>query len=103
MSDPVVLSACRTAVGTAYRGTLTETTAFDLAETVTVEALRRSGLEHGDIDDLILAENLYGGGAVARYVTAKAGLTDIPGIAPNRHCAGGLPALPVAAGSVPPG
>ena len=103
MSDPVVLSACRTAVGTAYRGTLTETTAFDLAETVTVEALRRSGLEHGDIDDLILAENLYGGGVVARYVTAKAGLTDIPGMALNRHCAGGLSAVQVAAGSIAAG
>ena len=45
MPDPVILSACRTAVGTAFRGTLTETSAFDLAEVVTVEALRRSGLD----------------------------------------------------------
>jgi acetyl-CoA C-acetyltransferase len=103
MSDPVILSGCRTAVGTAFRGTLTETTAFDLAETVTVEALRRSGLEAADIDDLVLAENLYGGGVIARYVAAKAGLNSIPGLAVNRHCAGGLSAVQVAAGSIAAG
>jgi len=103
MSDPVILSACRTAVGTAFRGTLTETSAFDLAEVVTVEALERSGLQPGDIDDVILAENLYGGGVIARYVTAKAGLSGIPGLALNRHCAGGLSAVQVAAGSIAAG
>ena len=40
---------------------------------------------------------------VARYVTAKAGLTDIPGMALNRHCAGGLSAVQVAAGSIAAG
>jgi acetyl-CoA acetyltransferase family protein len=103
MTDPVILSGCRTAVGTAFRGTLTETSAFDLAEVVTVEALRRSGLEPADIDDLILAENLYGGGVIARYVTAKTCLSDIPGMALNRHCAGGLSAVQVAAGSIAAG
>ena len=103
MSDPVILSGCRTAVGTAFRGTLTETSAYDLAETVTVEALRRSGLEAADIDDLVLAENLYGGGVIARFVAAKAGLNSIPGLAVNRHCAGGLSAVQVAAGSIAAG
>ncbi len=103
MPDPVILSACRTAVGTAFRGTLTETSAFDLAEVVTVEALRRSGLDPADIDDVILAENLYGGGVIARYVTAKAGLSGIPGMALNRHCAGGLSAVQVAASSIAAG
>ena len=103
MPDPVILAACRTAVGTAYRGTLTETTAFDLAEVVTVEALRRSGLDAGDIDDVILAENLYGGGVIARYVTAKVGLTGLAGMALNRHCAGGMSAVQVAAASIAAG
>ena len=70
---------------------------------VTVEALRRSGLDAADIDDVILAENLYGGGVIARYVTAKAGLSGIPGMALNRHCAGGLSAVQVAASSIAAG
>jgi acetyl-CoA C-acetyltransferase len=103
MSEPVILSGCRTAVGTAFRGSLTETSAYDLAEAVTVEALARSGLDAADIDDLILAENLYGGGVIARYVAARAGLPTVPGLALNRHCAGGLSAVQVAAGSIAAG
>ena len=41
----VILSGCRTAIGTAFKGTLADTSAYDLAETVLVEAIRRSGLD----------------------------------------------------------
>ena len=56
MTDAVILSACRTAIGTAFRGSLTETSAFDLAEVVVGEALRRSSLEPAEIDDVVLGE-----------------------------------------------
>ena len=68
MPDAVVLSGCRTAIGTAYKGTLSETSAFDLAAAVVPEALRRSGLDASDIDDMVLGETLYGGGDIARYI-----------------------------------
>ena len=80
MSDAVILSACRTAIGTAFRGTLTETTAFDLAEVVVaVEALRRSSLEASDIDDVVLGEGLYGGGVIARYAAITRAWSEHPG------------------------
>ena len=67
MTDAVILSGVRTAIGTSFKGTLTETTAFELAGAVVPEALRRSGLSADDIDDLVLGEGLYGGGDIARY------------------------------------
>jgi acetyl-CoA C-acetyltransferase len=103
MSDAVILSACRTAIGTAFRGSLTETTAFDLAEVVVTEALRRSGLDASDIDDVVLGESLYGGGVIGRYTAVAAGMTDVPGVAVNRHCATGLAAVEIAAGAVAAG
>ena len=34
MSDALIVSACRTAIGTAFKGTLAQTSAFDLAHAV---------------------------------------------------------------------
>jgi acetyl-CoA C-acetyltransferase len=100
MTDAVILSACRTAIGTAFRGTLTETSAFDLAEVVVAEALRRSSLEAADIDDIVLGEGLYGGGVIARYVAITQGMVQVPGMSVNRHCAAGLGAVQVAAADI---
>jgi acetyl-CoA C-acetyltransferase len=102
-SQPVVLSACRTAIGTAYRGSLTETTAFDLAEVVVSEALERSGLPADQVDDVVLGETLYGGGVVARHAALTAGLGHLPGAAVNRHCAASLGAVQFAAASIAAG
>ncbi|HEY4928228.1 MAG TPA: thiolase family protein [Acidimicrobiales bacterium] len=103
MPDPVILSACRTAIGTAYRGSLTETSAFDLADAVVSEALLRSGLSADDIDDVVLGEGLYGGGVIARYAAITAGMIGVPGVAVNRHCAAGLTAVQMAAAEIAAG
>jgi len=100
MPDAVIVSACRTAIGTARKGTLTETDATALARAVVDESMQRTGLSPKEIDDLILAESLYGGGAIARYVAVEAGLENVAGLAVNRHCAGGLAAIEVAASAV---
>jgi acetyl-CoA acetyltransferase family protein len=100
MTDAVIVSACRTAIGTARKGTLTETDAATLARAVVDESMQRTGLAPKDIDDLILAESLYGGGVIARYVALEAGLEHVPGLAANRHCAGGLAAVEMAAASI---
>ncbi len=100
MTKPVILAACRTAIGSAFRGSLTETSAFDLAEAVVAEALVRSGLEATDIDDVVLAEGLYGGGVIARHAAIIAGLTHVPGLAVNRHCAASLAAVQIGAAEV---
>jgi acetyl-CoA acetyltransferase family protein len=100
MPDAVIVSACRTAIGTARKGTLTETDAVALARAVVDESMQRTGLAPKDIDDLVLSESLYGGGVIARYVALEAGLTNVAGLALNRHCAAGLAAVETAAASI---
>ena len=100
MPDAVIVSACRTAIGTAFKGSLTETTAFDLADAVVAESIARSGIDPADVDDVILGESMYGGGVVARHAALTAGLLNAPGQAVNRHCASGLAAVSNAAAQI---
>ncbi|MER5527481.1 thiolase family protein [Streptomyces sp. NPDC002677] len=98
MPEAVIVSALRTPVGTARRGTLRDTTAFDLAHRI-VEAAA-AGLDPDRVDDVILGEGLYGGGVLARHAALTTGLTAVPGAAVNRHCAAGLAAVADAAASI---
>ncbi len=100
MSSAVIVSAVRSAVGTARKGSLANTSAEALAAAVLREAVARSGFAPDDIDDVILAESLYGGGAVARHAAVELGMMKAAGMALNRHCAGGLSAVGVAAGAI---
>jgi acetyl-CoA C-acetyltransferase len=100
MPDAVIVSACRTAIGTARKGTLVETDATVLARAVVEASLERTGIPAKEIDDLVLAEALYGGGVIARYVAVEAGMPSVPGLAENRHCASGLAAVQTAAASI---
>jgi acetyl-CoA acetyltransferase family protein len=93
VSDPVIISAARTAIGTARKGSLVNTTAEELAVLVLQEAVRRSGLDPARIDDVIFAESLYGGGDLARYAAVACGFDTVAGQAVNRHCAGSLTAI----------
>jgi acetyl-CoA acetyltransferase family protein len=100
MSKPVIVSAVRTAIGTSFKGTLVNTTPEFLATTILQEAVRRSGVEVSDIDDVIFAESHYGGGDMARYAASSSGMTSVPGQAVNRHCAGSLTAVANAAAQI---
>jgi acetyl-CoA C-acetyltransferase len=99
-NEAVIVGGARTAIGTAFKGSLTETDAMTLGTAVVAEAVRRSGISPRDVDDVILGESLYGGGDIARYAAIEAGLVNAPGLAHNRHCASGLAALQSAAASV---
>jgi acetyl-CoA C-acetyltransferase len=103
MTDAVIISACRTPIGTAGKGTLHATDAFDLADVVVRESLRRTGLEPDAFEDVIFGESLYGGGDIARYAAVRAGLVNAPGAAVNRWCASGLAAVSMAAAEVKSG
>jgi acetyl-CoA C-acetyltransferase len=103
VTDAVLLSACRTAIGTAFKGTLRDTDAFELSTLVVREAVQRAGLPTEFYDDVVLGEVLAGGGDIARYAALEAGLTHVPGLAHNRHCASGLSTIATAAGSVKAG
>ena len=103
MSDPVILSTARTAIGTARKGTLANTTGEELATFILQETMLRSQLDPALVDDVIFAESQYGGGDLARYAAVVVGLTEAPGQAVNRHCAGSLAAIGNAAAGVKSG
>jgi acetyl-CoA acetyltransferase family protein len=100
VTEAVIVSAVRTAVGTARKGTLTETPAEILATHILQAAVERSGLPGERLDDVIMAESLYGGGDLARYAAVATGLQRVPGVAVNRHCAGSLTSTSFAAAQI---
>jgi len=100
MADAVIVSAARTAIATARRGSLVDFDAFDLGKFAVEEALKRSGIPVDDVDDIVLGEVLQGGGDIARYVAVELGMLEVPGLAHNRHCASSLAAVQTAAAGI---
>jgi acetyl-CoA acetyltransferase family protein len=100
MPDAVVVATARTPIGRARKGSLVGVDAFRLAEIAVGTVIERAGVPTGDIDDLVVAESLQGGGVIARHTAVVLGLPDIPGMADNRHCAAGLSAVAIGAGSI---
>ena len=100
MTDAVIIAAARTPVGRANKGALVDVDAFRLAQIAVQGVLDRADIPTADIDDLVIAESLQGGGVIARHTAVELGLTGVPGLADNRHCAAGLSAVQIAAGSI---
>src|SRR6187551_3760802 len=96
MSRAVVLSAVRTPVGR-YGGALAGERPDDLAALVIAEAVARSGVPAGEIEDVWFgAANQAGedNRNVARMATLLAGLPEsVAGVTVNRLCASGLSAV----------
>ena len=103
MPEVAVVSAVRTAVGTARKGSLANTVPEKMAATVLQASIERSGVDPREVDDVVLGESLYGGGDVARFAAEEIGLIQAGGAAVNRHCASGLTAVGFAAGSIASG
>jgi acetyl-CoA acetyltransferase family protein len=99
-TDAYVLAGCRTAIGTAFKGSLSRTPVFDLAESVVAQAVQRSGLAVEDLDDIVLGEVMHGGGDIARHTAVALGMESLPGLAHNRQCASGLAAVSTAAAGI---
>ncbi|QIX52693.1 thiolase family protein [Rhodococcus sp. DMU1] len=98
MPEAVIVNALRTPIGTAFKGSLRDTSAYDLAELVVTTAAE--DLDKETIDDVVLGEGLHGGGVIARHAAITAGLAHVPGLAQNRHCAAGQAAVQSAAASI---
>lgn len=96
----VIASAMRTAVATARKGSLVNTPPEVLAAIAIRAAVERSGIAPELIDDVVMAESLAGGGAIARHAAVSLGMMGAGGMAVNRHCAGGLSAVGIAAGAI---
>jgi acetyl-CoA C-acetyltransferase len=100
MGDAWIVATARTAIGTAFKGTLVDVDPLVLGTTAVAEAVRRSGLDPALVDDVVMGESRYGGGDMARHVAIRAGLDHVAGLAHNRHCASGLAAVTTAAAAV---
>jgi acetyl-CoA C-acetyltransferase len=100
MTDALIVSAARTPIGRARKGSLVDVDAFQLARVAVGATIERSGVDPRLIDDIVIAESLQGGGVIARYTAVELGLDSVPGLADNRHCAAGLSAIQIAASSV---
>jgi acetyl-CoA C-acetyltransferase len=105
MSDtttPVILAACRTPIGK-YLGTLQPFSAPQLGALVIKEAVKRSGIDAGAIDEVVMGHVLQGGTgqAPARQAMIFAGLNGvIPAVTINKVCGSGLKAVMLAAQSI---
>ena len=102
MSQAVIVSAVRTAVGRAYKGSLRATRPDDLAAVVIKAALARvAALDPREIDDVILGCAMPEGEQgmnVARIAALRAGLpVETSAMTINRFCSSGLQAIALGA------
>jgi len=100
VSDIAIVNGARTPMGR-YCGKLRDFTAIDLAAIASKEAIRRSGVEPGEIDHAVFGnaqqtsgDALYG----ARHVALHAGLPiEVPALTVNRLCGSGMQSIVTAA------
>jgi len=102
MAKAYVVSAVRTAVGRAIRGSLKDTRPDDLGAIAVRGAIDRvKNLEPAQVDDVILGCAMPEGEQgmnVARICALKAGLPDsVPALTINRFCSSGLQSIAMAA------
>src|SRR5947209_19528619 len=102
MSEAVIVSSVRTAVGKAFKGTLRATRPDDLAAVAIKGALERlPQLDAKEIEDVILGcamPEAEQGMNVARIASLRAGLpVEISALTINRFCSSGLQAVAMAA------
>jgi acetyl-CoA acyltransferase len=101
MKDAVIVSAVRTAVGKAPKGTLRDTRPDDMGAAAIKEAIARvSGLEASEIDDVIMGcamPEAEQGMNVARAAAIRAGLpVETSAMTINRFCSSGLQTIAMA-------
>ncbi len=94
--EVVVLSGVRTAIGS-YGGSLKDQPPTELAAAVTAEAVKRSGLEPGDIEHVIFGNVIHTEPAdhyLGRVALVKAGIPETtPGLTLNRLCGSGMESI----------
>ena len=95
MDNAVILSACRTPIGS-FGGGFKDLSASDLGAVVIREAIARAGINAADIGDVIMGCVLQAGAGmnVARQAAIKAGIpVEVPAETINRVCGSGLQAV----------
>ncbi|KKW91587.1 acetyl-CoA C-acyltransferase [Sphingobium chungbukense] len=103
MRDAVIVSAARTPIGRAYKGSFNATPAPTLAAHAIRGAVARAGIDPAEVDDLVLGAALQQGhqATIGRTAALRAGLpASVAGMSIDRQCASGLMAIATAAKQV---
>ncbi len=100
MKDAVIVSTARTGLCKSWKGGLNMTHGATMGGHVVKEAVKRSGLEPADIEDVLFGcatpEGATGGN-IARQISVRAGLpVSVPGMTVNRFCSSGLQTVAMA-------
>lgn len=101
MKEAVIVSTARTPIGKAYRGAFNNTEAPTLGAHAIREALKRSGVDPAEVDDVIMGCAMQQGSSglnVARQSLLAAGLpVTVAGMSVDRQCSSGMMAIAIAA------
>jgi len=104
MREAVIVSTARTPIGRAFKGAFNATKSPTLLAHAIRNAVTRSGIEGGEIEDVVIGCVLTAGTAgsnVARFASIAAGLPfEVPGQTIDRQCSSGLMAIATAAKQV---
>jgi len=101
-NEAYIVSACRSAIGTLHGG-LSSFPATQLGAFAIKEAVKRAGIDSGDIDEVIMGHVVQGGAgqAPARQAAIKGGVSsDAICMTINKVCGSGLKAVMLAAQSI---
>ncbi|TXS55498.1 acetyl-CoA C-acetyltransferase [Streptomyces sp. t39] len=94
MPEAVIVSAARSPIGRAFKGSLKELRPDDLTATIIQAALAKvPELDPRDIDDLMLGCGLPGGeqgNNLGRIVAVQMGMDHLPGCTVTRYCSSSL-------------
>ena len=102
MKDIVIVSACRTAIGS-YGGSLKDVPTSQLGAIVIKEAINRAGIKPTDVDEVMMGCVLQAGLGqnVARQSALAAGLPiEVPALTINVVCGSGLKSVNMAAAQI---
>jgi acetyl-CoA C-acetyltransferase len=104
MADAVIVSTARTPIGKAYRGGFNNTEGHALGAHAIRHALQRSGLDGGEIEDVVMGCAMQEGTTglnVARRALLSAGLpVTVAGTTIDRQCSSGLNSMAVLANAI---
>ncbi|HVT37330.1 MAG TPA: acetyl-CoA C-acyltransferase [Nevskiaceae bacterium] len=104
MTEAVIVSVARTAIGKAYRGAFNDTEAPVLGGHVVRHAVQRAGIDPKEVDDVIIGAAAQQGTQaynLGRLCAYTAGLPDtVPGMTLDRQCSSGLQSIAIAAKNI---
>jgi acetyl-CoA acetyltransferase family protein len=101
MREAVIVSTARTPIGRAYRGAFNATPSPTLAGHAIAHAVKRAGIDGGEVDDVVMGCALQQGvqgGNIARTALLRAGLpVTVSGLSMDRQCSSGVMSIATAA------